>query len=44
MKFVQLACLIASASAIKMNNSWEYTPYLTADYVKKNNADVDKTT
>ena len=27
-----------------MNNSWTYTPYLTADYVKKNNEDVDKTT
>ena len=36
--------MIALTQAINVNNNWTYTPYLTADYVKKNNADVEKTT
>ena len=44
MKLIQLASLIAFTSAVKMNQKWEYTPYLTAPYVKKNDADVIKTT
>ena len=49
MKLIQLASLIALTSAVKIQwdstmKDSEYKPYTTADYVKKNDADVIKTT
>ena len=55
MKFINLASLIAVSSAVKIEgpgweptdikmDGWTFKPHVTPDYVKKNNADIIKST